>query len=82
MIQSTERIMDDINQQIGRIDENYVNLRYGIHDRLKKLEDRIMELEFDTSQSVEDLKRIMINSPTRIRSRWISRISSELSMVN
>ena len=32
MIQSTERVMDDINQQIGPIDEAYVSLRYGIND--------------------------------------------------
>ncbi len=52
---SNDRVLDDLNNQIGRIDNNYVNLSCSTHNRLKKLEERIGELS-----SISDLKKIMI----------------------
>ncbi len=52
---SNDRVLDDLNNQIGSIDNNYVNLSCSTHNRLKKLEERIDELS-----SVSDLKKIMI----------------------
>ena len=68
----TDRVLDDLNNQIERIDSNYMNICCNDHNRIKELEERIGE-----TSAISDLKKIMMELQEDI---WESVESNTLSV--